>query len=233
MPLFDIFETKEALQAAIESAITESDGKFSLGEVVTLKNDFDKKTGDHRKSIQEKDALRKEKSELEKLKKDLDDKIELLEKKTPAEEVEKQLLELKKQVRDIDSLKTQNAEMLGQINEFKTKETRTSILSKITDAMTSAKIRPEELKRANLYVSEFQIDDSGDVITADGTRVNDYFNKLVKENPHWLAQSKGGGSQNSTGNNNNGGDSFDQKLQELKKTGNVVEMIKAGLTHTQ
>jgi hypothetical protein len=105
-------------------------------------------------------------------------------------------------VRERDALKTANAELLGQVESFKTEKKQRTMSDQIRSAAVALKMLPEAIDDAILYGERaLEIGDDGVAVVKDqGLSVKDWLTDMQAKRPHWWGGSVGGGANGNRGN---------------------------------
>jgi hypothetical protein len=215
MALKAVVDSVDDLPEDVKAEYVERDGKFHLqvegmktqADIDRLQSALTKERNDH-KAIKEKFSVLGDRDPTEVV--TLLDRIPELEAAAQGkldDEKINQIVEtrVKSKIapveRERDQLKTQLAEKDGLIEGFTTKEKTRTIHDKVRAAAAKAKVLPEALDDALLLADrQFEVDESGNVVTKDGVGVTPgvdpevWFTDLQQKRPHWWGPSQGGGA---------------------------------------
>lgn len=224
------FDTREAALEALGGALEERDGKFSVGG--TLRKAFD----DAGENAKESQKYRTRAQTAEKTARDLESQLnetkaqlqELLNLK-PEElrgQLEESARERGKLKNQLDEL-TKALEPLKAENEaFKAREAEAKIVDALRQAAAELGVRAEATRDVERLKALFAVSsESGEILDASGRDVKAVVAAELKESPHWLPQSTGGGS---TGGGAAGApNTLEGRYNDAKARGDVAGMLAA------
>ncbi len=202
--------------AEMRTLYTEEDGVFMLTGIEGIKTEDDvnnvktalQKEREARRSAE---ALKKEIDELKKLVaegvKPSEPKTVTTDDKTSDPTVLALKKELEAQKKALETLNQEREKLAAEKKQL-------TILEALKKA-AAGKVRTEAMSDLELYVSQFDITDDGEVVTENGTKITDWINETLKNKPHWLPQNTPSGASGGPGGN--AGDlSLDAKRAKLK-----------------
>lgn len=220
MALKAIVESLDSVDEKYHDLYSERDGKFYLNPIEGMKSEAD--------VLRLQSALTKERAEHKVTKGklesfgDLDpeevlsqlDRISELEEAAKGKLDENQLnnlveTRLKSRMapleRRIEALTTENSQLLETNEQFVQREKSQTISQKISAAAQSLKVIPEALDDVLLYSSQFEIDESGNVVTKEslgslaGLDPEAWFRNVQDKKPHWFGPTEGAGTRSPRG----------------------------------
>lgn len=111
--------------------------------------------------------------------------------------------------RENKTLKEQNQQLTGTVEQFQTKEKTRAIHDSVRKAASTSKVLPEAMEDALMLAERvFEVNDDGQVTTRDGVGVTPgvdptvWLTDIQTKRPHWWGPSQGGGA---SGNRSGGG----------------------------
>lgn len=230
------FETREAALEALGEAVEERGGKFTVGGFLRKAyNDAGKNAEESKKYRTRAQSAEEKTRELE---------TQLNEKQAQLQELlnlkpEELRAQLEEAAREKGSLKNKIDELSKALEPlkaenaaFKARENEVKIVDALRRAAAELGVRAEATRDVERLKALFAVSsENGDILDANGRDVKTVVAAELKESPHWLPQSTGGGS---TGGGKTGGASSQSSAyNEAREKGDVAKMIaiEMGLTN--
>ena len=226
MSILSFFQTEEEVIAAMKAMIVKGDDGYCIKEAHELNAKLSE-VEKHRKDnlsakIEAEKAVKAKDAEI----RQLTDEVNIFKESGGGKE---DVLELKKNLaqttRERDDLKSQNEQINGQVEQFKAKETRQTILDALRTNARELGIANTAERDVERMAGDFKLTELGEIVDADGKSVRQRIEAEIKICPHWMPTSKGsgaaGGTQSPLGGRNDDAVSYD----EAKKQGDIRGMI--------
>lgn len=131
--------------------------------------------------------------------------------------------------RELKTLKQQNEELNGTVEQYQTKEKTRSIHDAVRKAASSSKVLPEAMDDALMLAERvFEVDEEGNVTARDGVGCTPgvdpsvWLTELQNKRPHWWGPSQGGGAGGNNGTGKAGSNPWTAENWNLTEQGRVL-----------